>query len=225
MSEIFGQTNGSGALQEELLKALIGKVVDLGAMVKENVDQVRKIAEPLEAVKSLNELMAAQEKRVGELIRKEQQAVDEIKLLAGKVDLPVEKIDALQQRLDDHGRLFEKPLDKTVRYHHYVGRVVRVLVAMVIITAGAVGMMIYQWKRAGEYAGDSVKWRYVSLSVDSMVEQVVRRAVDQSLNDRGQFARDVGQEEQRRADLTRNMIREQTARERIEELQKQKSLR
>lgn len=207
------------------MKALIGKVVDLGTMVKENVDQTRRMAEMLTAVKGLNELMAAQEKRVGELIEKEQEAVDEIKLLAGKVDLPVEKIDSLQQRLDDHSRLFEKPLDKTVRYHHYVGRVVWVLAAMVVVTAGGVGMMVHQWQRAGEYAGDSVKWRYVSMSVDAAVDSVVQRAVDQSLNDPEQFARAVEKEEQRRAELTKNMIRAQTARDRIQELEEQKSLR
>jgi hypothetical protein len=87
------------------------------------------------------------------------------------------------------------------------------------------GMMVHQWKRAGEYVGDSVKWRYVSLSVDTAVKEVVRRAVDQSLNDRGQFARDVEQEEERRAELTKNMIREQTARDRVKELEGQKSLR
>ncbi|MBN9382688.1 MAG: hypothetical protein J0H74_18130 [Chitinophagaceae bacterium] len=225
MSEYFGQTSGTSVLQEELLKALIGKVVDLGTMVKENADQTRRIGEHLEVVKGLNELMTSQEKRVEELIQKEQEAVDEIKRLAGKVDLPVEKIEGLQQRLDDHSRLFEKPLDKTVRYHHYVGRVVWVLAVMIVVTAGAVGMMVHQWKRAGEYAGDVVKWRYVKLSVDTVVTQVVQRAEQSGLFNPGQFARDVEQEEHRRAELTKNMIQEQTARQKIDELQGQKGLR
>lgn len=225
MSEHFGQTNGTSVLQEELLKALIGKVVDLGSSVKENVDQTRKIVEYLEPMKGLPERMAGQEKRAEELIQKEEQVIDEIKKVADKIDLPAEKIEVLQQKLDDHSRLFEKPLDKTVRYHHYVGKVVWVLAAMVVIATGAMTIAVWQWKRAGEYADDVVKWRYVALSVDSTVASVVQRAEDRSLYDPGQFARDVEQEVKRRAEMTKNIIREQTARKQIEDLQRQKSLR
>jgi hypothetical protein len=151
--------------------------------------------------------------------------IDETKQVAGKIDLPSEKIEALQQALIHFGRQFEKPLDKTVHYHHYVGKAVWVLAVMTLITVGAMTMAVWQWNRAGEYAGDAVKWRYVALSVDPTVDSVVQRAQFWGRNDPAQLARDVEREEQRRAEVAKNEMREKTARRKIEELQQQKELR
>jgi len=206
------------------MKALVGKVVDLGTSMKENLDQTRKVTEHLEMVKGINERMTGQEQRVEELIRKECEVIDEIRKVAEKIDLPSEKIEALQQDLKDHRQLFEKPLDKTVHYRHYVGRVVWVLLGMAIVTVSAVSVAIRQWGRARDYAVDEVRWRYVSLSTDSVVSVVVQRAQDRGLVDPETFAREVEQEENRRAELTKNMIRAQTAQQQIEELKQQKRL-
>ncbi|MBN8851389.1 MAG: hypothetical protein BGO55_09195 [Sphingobacteriales bacterium 50-39] len=222
MNELFEQTNETRSMEGEILKALVGKVVDLGASVKENLDQTKRLVEHVEEIGEVKERMVSQEKRVEELVQKNAEVVEAIQQVAAKIDIPVEKIELLQGSLQQHSQLFEKPLDKTVYYHHFVGKAVWVLSGMVIITVCALTMMAWQWQRAGRYAQDEMKWRFVKLSTDSVVSIMVNRAESRGRSDPDGLARDVQYEEARRESLMRNLLREQEARRQIYELEKKK---
>jgi len=223
MSELFGGVNETSSMDGEILKALVGKVVALAASVKENADQVGKLLELMEVMRELKERVDSQEKGVAELVRKESEVAATIRQAAEKMDLPVEKVERLQGDMEYQIKMWQQPLDKTVRHHHFIGKAFWVLLGMVWVSSAAIGMMIWQWRRADEHATNDMRWRAVKLIADPVVMKVVDQVDSASLADPKGFAREIEAEEDRREDLTKNILREQEARRRIEELEKQKA--
>ena len=223
MSELFGQMNETPSMDGELLRAMAGKIMNLAEAVKGNTDQTGKLLEQAEEIRGLKEQMASQEKRVEELIEKESQVMEEVQRAAGKIDLPVEKVERLQRALDNQIRWFQEPLDKTVRHHHLVGKAFWVLFGLILISSAVSAMMVWQWRRADQHATNDMRWRAVKLIADPAVMKVVDQVDSASLADPKEFAREIEAEEDRREDLAKNILKEQEARQRIEELEKQKA--
>ncbi|HVU59092.1 MAG TPA: hypothetical protein VHD83_28715 [Puia sp.] len=223
MNELFGQTNEGPSMEGEILKALVGKVVELAAAVKENAELTKKLVENVEELRDVKERMAGQEKRVEELIRKEAEVTEAIQQAAEKMNLPVEKVEQLQGTLDQQIKSFERPLDKTVRHHHFIGKAFWILLGMVWISSGVAAMMIWQWRRADQYAAGQMKYRYIKLIADAAIMKIVDQVDSTSRDDPKGFAKGVEAEEDRREELIKNMLKEQEARRRIDELEKQKA--
>ncbi|HEY8967481.1 MAG TPA: hypothetical protein VIM64_00275 [Puia sp.] len=223
MSELFGQMNETPSMDGELLRAMAGKIMNLAEAVKGNTDQTGKLLEQAEEIRGLKEQMASQEKRVEELIEKEGQVMEAVQRAAGKIDLPVEKVERLQRALDNQIRWFQEPLDKTVRHHHLVGKAFWVLFGLILISSAVSAMMVWQWRRADQHATNDMRWRAVKLIADPAVMKVVDQVDSASLADPKKFAREIEAEEDRREDLAKNILKEQEARQRIEELEKQKA--
>jgi len=226
MGDVVKQTNGAPApLEDEILKALIGKVIDLGSAVQENTAQLKKLADQQEVIGAVNERTLVQEKQIEELIRKNGEVQEEVHKIGERLDIPTGKIETLQQQLERHERLFEKPLDKTVHYRHYVGWPIVVILGMLFITTSSVAVAVRQWQRVDDYRAGDYKWRYVRFSRDTAVWQLVDRAERRYRNNPDQFINEVQGEEERRDQLARNMQRAEEANENIKKLNNQERVR
>ena len=219
MNELTKQVPGASASFEgEIVKALIGKVVDLGSAMQENTAQVKKLADQQDVMGTVNERSLTQEKQMEELIKKHGEVQEELKKIGDRLDIPTDKIETLQQQLEHHSRLFEKPLDKTVHYRHYVGWPILVIASLFILTCGSVGFGVSQWNRLDRYEANDIKWRYIKLSHDSAVMRAVDQTGEAYLDGVRQFTTDVEQEEERREQLFRNIIKQREALKNIEDL-------
>lgn len=226
MGDVVKQTNGAPApIEDEILKALIGKVIDLGSAMQENTAQLKKLADQQDVMGSVNERSLVQEKQIEELIRKNGEVQEEVRKIGERLDIPTGKIETLQQQLERHGRLFEKPLDKTVHYRHYVGWPIVVILGMLFITTSSVAVAVRQWQRVDDYRAGDYKWRYVHFSRDTAVWQLVDRAERRYRNNPDEFINEVQGEEERRDQLARNMQRAEEANENIKKLNKQERVR
>jgi hypothetical protein len=223
MSELFGKTNETPSMEGELLRALVGKTMDLWTLVKESIELVKMLAAQVEEIRAMKEEMAEQKKRSEELLQKVAEVAVVIKLAADKFDLPVERVNQLEGALERQAIMFEKPMDKTVRHHHFLGRSFVVLFVLVLVNSATAGMLVWQWGRAGRYADNEMRWRAVKLVTDPAVTKAVDQLDSSSQADPKGFASAVIAEEDRRADLEKNLLQEQEARQRIEELEKQKA--
>src|SRR5712691_10220085 len=99
MNELTKQVPGASApFEDEIVKALIGKVVDLGSAMQENTAQVKKLADQQDVMGTVNERSLIQEKQMGELIKKHGEVQEEVKKIGDKLDIPTDKIETLQQQ-------------------------------------------------------------------------------------------------------------------------------
>jgi hypothetical protein len=122
MNEQFKQLDGgSSPMQNEILQALIGKVIDLGATMHDNTQQLKKLADQQDTLNAVNASTGSLDRQLDELIKNSRAVGEEVKKIGAALNLPTDKLDALQQQLGEHARLFEKPLHKTVHYKHIVG--------------------------------------------------------------------------------------------------------
>jgi hypothetical protein len=226
MGEFVKQTNGAPApFEDEILKALIGKVIDLGSAMQENTAQLKKLADQQDVMGSVNERSLVQEKQIEELIRKNGEVQEEVHKIGERLDIPTDKIETLQQQLERHGRLFDKPLDKTVHYRHYVGWPIVVILGMLFITTTSVAVAVRQWQRVDDYKAGDYKWRYVRFSRDTAVRQLVDRAERRYRDNPDEFINEVQGEEERRDQLARNMQKAEEANENIKKLNNQERVR
>lgn len=209
-------------MNDEILRALVSKVMGLADLAKQIEGQLKKLMEDMEEVRALKEQTISLQKQVEDLIQKESEVMGAILQATGKIDLPVEKVDRLQGMLENQIKMFGQPLDKTVRHQHIMGKAFWVLFGMLLISSGATTMTVWQWRRADQYTADQMRWRAVKMMTDPAVMKVVDQLESASEADPEGFAREIEAEEGRREDLTKNMLREQEARRRIDELQKER---
>ncbi|HEY4205992.1 MAG TPA: hypothetical protein VGM31_04225 [Puia sp.] len=221
MSELFGKNDENSSMGEEILKALVGKVMDLWTLVKDMIEQIKKLADQVEGLLAMKEEMAEQKRRAEEFLQKVMKFAEEVEAAASKFDLPVERVKQLEEVLEQQVRYFKNPLDKTVRHHHLLGKAFYVVFVLVLISSGTTSICVWQWQRADRYADDDMRWRAVKLMTDPAMTKVVDQVESSSQADQKGFARAIEEEEDRRADLARNLVREQEARKRIDELEKQ----
>jgi hypothetical protein len=191
----------------EMVKALIGKVMDLGTAVKDTSELIRQLPNQQEALERWNQQSDKLAGNIGQLetcMHQITAAFDkQLQGFAGQmkgVDRQLVGMEALQEALDRHAGLFEKPLVKTVHYRHFLGKPLWVLLA----TAVVLGLMGYGWMktstRSGQWSANDSKWRYIALSRDTLVLHKVERIDRDDLADPEAFKKLVGEEEERRAE-------------------------
>ena len=204
----------------EMIKALINKVLDLGTAVKDTSELIRQLPNQQEALERWNEQSDKLAENIGKLetcMQAMTGAFDkQLQVFAGQVrgmDRQLVGMEALQQALDRHAQLFEKPLEKTVHYRHFLGKPLWVLIA----TAVVLGLVAYGWMRtatrADQWAANDSKWRYIALTRDTLVLHKVEGINRDYLADPEAFKKLVGEEEERRAEEETKMGEEEANRQ------------
>jgi hypothetical protein len=204
----------------EMIKALIAKVMDMGTAVKDTSELIRQLPNQQEALERWNEQSDKLAGNIGKLeTGLEKMTVDFYKQLQGfadqmkGMDRQLVGMEALQQALDRHARLFEKPLEKTVHYRHFLGKPLWVLLA----AAAVVLLMGFGWMKtatkADQYRTNDSKWRYIALTRDTLVLHKVERIDRDYLSDPDAFKKLVGEEEERRAEEQDKMGAEEANRQ------------
>jgi hypothetical protein len=191
----------------EMIKALIAKVIDLGTAVKDTSELIRQLPNQQEALERWNE----QSDKLAGNIGKQETCIQQMtgafdQQLRGfaeqikGVDRQLVGMEVLQAALDQHARLFEKPLEKTVHYRHFLGKPLWVLLAVAVV----LGLMGYGWMktatRSEQLSANDSKWRYIALTRDTLVLHKVEGIDRDYLAGPEAFKKLVGEEEERRAE-------------------------
>jgi len=204
----------------EMVKALIAKVMDLGTAVKDTGELIRQLPNQQEALERWNEQSDKLAGNIGKLeTGVEEMTVAFYKQLQGfagqmkGIDRQLVGMEALQQALDRHAQLFEKPLEKTVHYRHFLGKPLWVLLGAAVV----VWLMGFGWMRtatnADQYKTNDSKWRYIALTRDTLVLHKVEGIDRDYLADPEAFKKLVGEEEERRAEEVRKTGEEEANRQ------------
>lgn len=191
----------------EMIKALISKVIDLGTAVKDTSELIRQLPNQQDALERWNQQSDKLAENIGKLETCMQQMTRAFdKQLQGfaeqikGVDRQLVGMEALQQALDVHARLFEKPLVKTVHYRHFLGKPLWVLLGVAVVVC----LMGFGWMRTAtnvdQYRTNDSKWRYIALTRDTLVLHKVEGINRDYLADPEAFKKLVGEEEERRAE-------------------------
>jgi hypothetical protein len=199
-----------------MIKALIAKVMDMGTAVKDTGDLIRQLPNQQDALERWNEQSDKLAGNIGMLetcIREMKGAFDkQLQGFAGQmkgVDRQLVGMEALQEALDRHAKLFEKPLEKTVHYRHFLGKPLWVLLAVAVL----LGLMGYGWMktatRSGQWSANDSKWRYIALTRDTLVLHKVEGIDRDYLADPEAFKKLVGEEEERRAEEVKKVSEEE----------------
>jgi hypothetical protein len=199
--------------QEEFQKAMIHKIVDIGIAVKNISDQVRELhdqSSPQPASEALGEKIDNYTKTFSE-------GMDIMAKLPERISVHAEP---LQKALEEHARLFEKPLEKSVHHRHFLAQPLLVLGGMIVVIIVLLFCWNNAWEKADRYETNDIKWRYVELTHDSLVSKSLNEADHAYQADPDQFRKDVVAEEQRRKELFANWMQVNEGNERIRELEK-----
>jgi hypothetical protein len=216
MSDIKQAAAAEIAVREgnEMIKALIAKVIDLGKAVKDASELIRQLPNQQEAMERWNQQSNQLAEDIGklEVCMKDMTAAfdKQLEKLAWKisgVERNLGSIDMLQQALERHAGLFEKPLEKTVHYRHFLGKSAFVFLAMSLIIVLLMVLWIKAWNSSDQYAENDQKWRFVKLKTDVAIQVIVDSTERRYEADPGQFKKDVEDEEERRRELTTYMMR------------------
>jgi hypothetical protein len=203
-----------------MIKALIARVVDLGTAVKDTGELVRQLPNQQDALERWNQ---QSDKLAGNIVKLEtcmQQMTEafdqQLQAFAGQmkgVDKQLVGMEALQQALDGHARLFEKPLVKTVHYRHFLGKPLWVLLAVAVVVL----LMGFGWietaTNADQYRTNDSKWRYIALTRDTLVLHKVEGIDRDYLADPAAFKKLVGEEEERRNEEVEKVSEEEANRQ------------
>lgn len=206
------------SINDEVVKALTGKVTEMGSALNESVVKLDKVSEMAAQIpyfekrldtmadwaRRLDQEAQASSSGLKEAISRVQEKVG---VLASSVSMPAEAIRMLRLELVNHASLFEKPLHKEVHYRHFVGWPV----VMLLLAAMAVAFMFVfcqDERRELESAQiDAIKYRYLKLSPDSTVQVSVRAAEEASRADADQFKKTVETDEELTWQNTVNYMR------------------
>lgn len=223
MNEQIKQTNGTA--QDEVLQALIGKVIDLGARMHDNTVQLKKMADRLDVQNAANDNATEQGRKMEQLIKTNESIDAEVKKISQNLDLPTQMIDSLKQQLQEHQKLFERPLQKTVHHRHFLGWPIIVIACLFIITCASVTFGISQYRRIDRYMANDTKWRNIKLSKDSLVYNAVKQTADDYLSNPDRMLKDVEAEELRREELAAEIEMQRQTQQNIEELKRKEKRR
>lgn len=124
------------------------------------------------------------------------------------------------KEMHEHKQLFERPLEKSVHYTHFLGKPLWALGGMMVIIC----TMAYFWNRtsvkADQHERNDVQWRYMMLTPDSIVLHALCRAKEIYRSDPEEIRKYVTGEEDRRAELFAKWLRQDQTNKEIEELKK-----
>jgi hypothetical protein len=204
----------------ELLKALISRVVDLGTDVKESGELIRQLPDRKESLERGEKQLDKLEEAVQHLhacINEMTKSFDQQLTWMGVRHFEVE---LLRQELERHAKLFEKPLEKTVHYRHFLGKPLYALGGMFVLLM----VVLFFWIRAGwtadQYRGNDSKWRHLKLIRDSTLLNTTDRIERDWLADPAAFEKLVREEEERRDKEVQKWEEVQARHEEIDELHK-----
>lgn len=181
-----------------MIKVLISKVIELGTAVDKTGELIRQLPnqqEPLERWEQQLKTLAA----------------NIVKMEAGMkgLDRQLVGMEALQEALYRHAQLFEKPLEKTVHYRHFLGKPAVVFLAMGLCIMVLGMLWVMGWNSAASYKENDLKWRYAKLLMNVPIQVMVDSAERRYEANPGQFKKDVIAEEERQRELTEYMIRQE----------------
>jgi hypothetical protein len=197
----------SFSINDEVVKALTGKVTEMGSALNENTVRLSRLNEMAsqipyfdkrldtmaDSVRELNQAAQSSSSGLKEVINAVQ---EKLGVLASRVSMPAEAIGVLRNELVNHAGLFEKPLRKEVHYRHFLGWPIVTLVAAGI----AVAFMFVLWQenriQLASAEIDDIKYRYMKLSADSVVQVRVQAAEEASRADADQFKKTVETDEE-----------------------------
>jgi hypothetical protein len=199
-----------------MITALIAKVMDMGTAVKDTGELIRQLPNQQDALERWNQQSDKLGENIGKLetcIREMTEAFDKrLQGFAGQmkgVDRQLVGMEALQEALDRHAGLFEKPLVKTVHYRHFLGKPLWVLLAVAV----GLWLMGFGWMRtatnAAQYKTNDSKWRYIAMTRDTLVLHKVEHIDRDYLADPDAFKKLVGEEEERRSEEVEKISEEE----------------
>ncbi len=216
---------------DDVLRALTGKVAESGSALKENTEQLKKVQETTSRLPAIEKQLGSLEDRVWKMEQSVENRGKDLKEAVGKqgetidklataVSIPVGEIRTLRQDLAKHERLFEKPLHKEIHYRHFLGWPI---VAVVLAAVGAV-FMFGLWQDASYQLSakkeNDIKYRYMKLSGESVIQKRVDSADQAWLADPEQFKKAVEGDEELLWENTSNYMRKERLDSETRELRK-----
>jgi hypothetical protein len=221
------------SINDEILKALTGKVAETGSAVNENTVQLKKVIEVVSILPAIEKRLGSMEdriwkmeQRVEEMSKSSKEAIGNmgkrIDALASSISLPAEEIGAYRQDLLNHARLFEKPLHKEVHYRHFLGWPIVVLILAVLGATFMFGLWQDASNRVSEKEQNDIKYRYLKLSGDSVIQKRVDSADQGWLADPEQFKKAVEADEELMWKSTANYMRKERLDSETRELRRPK---
>jgi hypothetical protein len=220
MVEKVKSSDESFSITDEVVKALTGKVAEMGAALNENTAQLGKLNEmgaQIPYFEKRLDTMADWARRLDQGVlassaglKEAMNGVEEkFGVLISRVSVPTEDIGTLRQDLINHAKLFEKPLHKEVHYRHFLGWPIVTLVAAGIVMA----FMFVLWEndriQLTNAAVNDIKYRYMKLSTDSVVQARVHAAEEAWQADADQFTKAVETDEELISENTANYLRKE----------------
>lgn len=208
-----------------MLKALINKVVDLGAEVRGAVEVIRQLPDHKESIQAWGKQLKKLEEHIGKL---DQCSVDMTKSFDQRVagmHVQLDGVESLRLALERHAELFEKPLEKTVHYRHFLGKPLYVLGGTWLLLC----VLVYFWMRTGvradQFSANDSKWRYLKLTHDSAVLHAAQKIERDYLSAPEDFKKLVSDEEERRNEEVENQMEEQSRHQEVDRLHKEEKIK
>jgi hypothetical protein len=214
---------------EQLLKALSDKVLSMEKAVKENTVQLHLMEECVKTVGSIPERIEAVEQRLkasGEETSRTGERAEVLELSVRKSMDSSKRLDgailSLEDRLGQHAALFEKPLQKTVHYRHFIGKPVFVIVVLCLLCAGLVSLCVQYYEKADRYGASDIQWRSALQIQDSVTLNELQLLKQNYAANPDSIRRLVIEEEERRAALAERVIEMNHKMQEVDELKKQR---
>ncbi|GGB14849.1 hypothetical protein [Puia dinghuensis] len=213
------EATGVSMEKEEVLKALVDKVVENGSAIRELNELLRKQAQPDPAAAELHQRLGELESHIGAIGK-------DITTLTMQVGHPANPLlsgmHSLQNSLEQCRDFFSQPLRKEVHYKHMLGWPLWVLFGLLIIAGLELAGLTSANNKADLYQQNDLLWRAVRLSEDSLVTHALDKTVRDYQANPDQFRKDVAAEEERLAELAERLRQEQDNMGHIHELQRTK---
>jgi hypothetical protein len=208
-----------------MLKALINKVVDLAAEVRGAGELIRKLPDHKESIHGWDKQLEKLQERTGELDQCIKDMTKSFDQRVAEMRVQLGGVDSLRVALERHAELFEKPLEKTVHYRHFLGQPLYVLGGTWLLVC----LLVYFWMRtgvrAGQFTANDSKWRYLKLTHDSAVLHAAQKIERDYLAAPEDFKKLVSDEEERRTEEFENLIEEQSRHQEVDRLHKEEKIK
>jgi hypothetical protein len=204
----------------EMLKALIAKVVDMGTELRGTGELIRQLPDQKDSFDRWNKQLDKLDEGIDMLNGCVKEMAKSFDQQVSGMDMRLVEVGSLRLELARHAQLFEKPLEKTVHYRHFIGKPLLALGGMFMALVVVVFFWIKAGWRADQYRGNDSKWRHLKLTHDSMVLNRAERIERDWLADPAGFEKLVDEEEERRNEEVEKWAEEQARHQEVDELHK-----
>jgi hypothetical protein len=204
----------------EMLKALISKVVDMGTELRGTGELVRQLPDQKDSLDRWNKQLDKLDEGIGKLNGCVKEMTKSFDQQVTGMDMRLAEVGILRQELARHAQLFDKPLEKTVHYRHFIGKPLLALGGMFM----ALVVVLFFWIKAGwradQYRANDSKWRHLKLIRDSTLLNTAEHIERDWLTDPAGFEKLVDEEEERRNEEVEKWSEEQVRHQEVDELHK-----